>query len=454
MLRPVSEGALQGDGPPITAGEFQSLMTAVGPFEADPRVAVGVSGGADSLALCLLTHDWARARGGSTLALTVDHGLRPESAAEAAQVGRWLAARGVAHAILSWGGVKPRTGIQATARDARMRLLMERCRADGIFHLLLAHNLEDQAETVLLRLSKGSGVDGLAAMATVRETADVRILRPLLSVARGRLRATCRTLAQPWIDDPSNRMATFARPRLRAVTDALGREGLTPRSLAATARRAGHARVVLERATAVLIADMVTLHPEGYVRLVLQRLREAETEIGLRALVRCLKTIGNCEPLRLERVERLHHLLLDGPGTRDVTARTLGGCLVRVTGRHAVICREPAAIRDRIRISAGETVRWDDRFEVRLERDVGDGPLFVSALGDTAAARALPQARGADLPAAVRMGLPAIWDANRPVAVPNFEAALWEGRARQGAPVATAAFRPAEPVSGPSFAVV
>src|SRR5262245_21437394 len=169
---------------PLTEAEFAALMRPLGPFEAQPRLAVAVSGGSDSLALTLLLHDWARRQRGVLTALTVDHGLRPEAAAEARQVARWLRARGIRHRVLTWrpAGEARRGGLQAAARAARYRLLGAWCRANGVLHLALAHHREDQAETLLLRLARGSGLDGLAAMAAVSEREGVRLIRPLLAV--------------------------------------------------------------------------------------------------------------------------------------------------------------------------------------------------------------------------------------------------------------------------------
>ncbi|WP_158044976.1 tRNA lysidine(34) synthetase TilS [Skermanella pratensis] len=225
------------------SGEFPGLMDRLGPFEPRPRVAVGVSGGPDSLALCLLLKAWADRSGGSLLALTVDHGLRHNAAEEAVQVGSWLAARGIAHDVLRWEGSKPASGIQAAARDARQRLLADRCRSEGILHLVLAHHLEDQAETTLLRFAKGSGPDGLAGMSPLRETGAVRILRPLLGMPRARLKAVLEAAGQPWVEDPSNRSAAFARVRLRAMADTLaGRAGRRPMPRTRPAAPGGPAR--------------------------------------------------------------------------------------------------------------------------------------------------------------------------------------------------------------------
>lgn len=180
-------------------------MAPFAPFEPRPILAVAVSGGPDSLALAFLAAAWAAKRRGRIVALTVDHGLRKDSGKEARTVGRWLNDAGVAHHILTWKGPKPRTGIQAAARNARYRLLREWCRRQGILHLLVAHTRDDQAETFLLRLHRESGVAGLAAMPAISEEPDLRILRPLLTLPKARLIATLQARKQEWIEDPSNK---------------------------------------------------------------------------------------------------------------------------------------------------------------------------------------------------------------------------------------------------------
>ena len=150
--------------PDINDTYFAHKMAALGHFEARHHIAIAVSGGGDSMALVLLADRWARAQGGRVTALTVDHGLRDGSSREAAQVATWLWGLEIAHTILPWTGPKPKTGIQKAAREARYALMSDWCRGQGVLHLALAHNLEDQAETYLMRLGRGSGGDGLAAM--------------------------------------------------------------------------------------------------------------------------------------------------------------------------------------------------------------------------------------------------------------------------------------------------
>ena len=142
---------------PVGDEEFAALLLPFAPFEPSPHLAIAVSGGADSMALALLADRWARMRGGRVTALTVDHGLRAEAAAEAAQVARWLAERGIAAMTLAGVAPLPRRDIQAQARALRYRLLEGWCAEAGVLHLLIAHHQEDQAETLLLRLGRGSG---------------------------------------------------------------------------------------------------------------------------------------------------------------------------------------------------------------------------------------------------------------------------------------------------------
>ncbi len=207
---------IAGPTSPLGAADFARLMAPFEPFESAPVLAVGVSGGRDSLALALLARDWAAARDGRVTGLIVDHGLRPESAAEAAATLEALARQAIEGTVLHWSGAKPQAGLQEAARAARYRLLREACRRRGIVHLLLGHHADDQAETVAMRAARRSGPDGLAGMAAQIEQPELRLLRPLLAVPRTRLTATLLARGVQWIDDPSNADPRFERARLRA----------------------------------------------------------------------------------------------------------------------------------------------------------------------------------------------------------------------------------------------
>jgi len=436
---------------PLAAAEFAALVAPLGSFEAGPRVAVAVSGGADSLALALLAHGWARRRRGAAVALTVDHGLRPGSAREAAQVGRWLVARGMAHRTLRWTGDKPAADLQAAARAARYRLLEDWCRRAGIVHLFLAHHRDDQAETFLLRLGRGSGVWGLAAMAPVAETASVRLLRPLLPVGRDRLRATLRAARQPWVEDPSNESAAFARVRVRRALPALAAAGVEAGRIADAAARLGRARAALDGAVARLLAVAVEIHPAGWCRLDPAPFAAAPAEVSLRALAAVLRTVAGAAYVgRAERLARLHGAIVAGTVT---AARTLGGCVVVPAGERGagrlIVAREPAAASGALRLVPGGAMVWDTRFQVHAGSGWAARPAArIAALGPhgLAALKRAGIAAGA-LPAPVRLALPAAWQGDVPVAAPHIAAAA-------GLPPLEVRFAPAVALAGALFSVV
>ncbi|WP_247871278.1 MULTISPECIES: tRNA lysidine(34) synthetase TilS [unclassified Azospirillum] len=439
-----------GDSDPVSREEFARAMAALGGFEPAPAVAVGLSGGGDSMALVLLLRHWVAERGGSLLALTVDHDLRPESADEAATVGQTAARLGIPHRILRWDGEKPSAGLQAAARAARHRLLAAACGEAGILHLALAHHRDDQAETVLLRLARGSGIDGLAGMAAVRADGAVRVIRPLLNFSHDRLLATCRAEVVDWIEDPSNRNPRFARARLRAAVDLLGGEGLDAIRLGEVARRAGRARAALEQATAGLLAEAATVHPEGWITLAPAPLLDAPAEIALRALAQALTAVGGpAHPVRDEALERLLGALADGQGT------TLGGCVVRLRRGAVMVAREPVAALERLSVPPGGRALWDGRFDLRVSPRHGK-PVMVAALGAAGwrewVARRAPE-RVPDLPVPVRETLPSLWSGTKLLGVP-----MVGGRygldADGQVPMDRAIFRPLSSLGRPAFTVV
>ncbi len=415
---PPADGATRSR--PLTDDDFILLMAGVGPFEGRPHLACAVSGGADSMALALFAQRWAAGRGGRVTALSVDHGLRRESADEARRVGEWLRPLGIAHHVLAWPGAKPATGVQRAARDARYALLGRWCRDNGVLHLLLGHTRDDQAETLLLRLGAGSGADGLAAMAAVRETPDVRLLRPLLGVSGASLRAALSEHGQPWIEDPSNRDDRFARVRVRR---AIAEGGLAPAELARAAGRFGRVRWAMEGAASALLAEAARVHPAGFARLRLAPLAEAPDEVSLRALARTIAAVGG-RPYapRQDRLERLHGRLLGGAFAKGGGA-TLGGCRLVAELGALLVCRETRGIPEPIPATPGLDLSWDRRFAVRISA-AGGRPRRprLAALGGDGWRDVLdrrPALAGVPLPAAVRPSLPALIDDAGVAAVPH-----------------------------------
>lgn len=322
---------LVSDVRPVTLSEFSDLMSLTfgDRFPAGEAFAVGVSGGPDSMALCLLLSAWAqRQKKPSRIhAVTVDHGLRKESAQEARQVGRWLKEfEGVRHTILTWTPEKSVISrVQELAREARYALLATYMKEHGVTRLFLAHHLDDQAETVLFRLSRGTGLDGLSGMSAAQGFADGLVLcRPLLSLAKARLVQTCTANGLDYVDDPSNRSAQFTRVRLRGSMDVLEGEGLTAERLGLTAKRLGRAREALDLLAEKAYIRGLLERDTGRIVFSMQILRDAPEEIALRTLLRMIAVLCPPDPYgpRLERVEALFYDLLKPEAFRK---RTLHG---------------------------------------------------------------------------------------------------------------------------------
>jgi tRNA(Ile)-lysidine synthase len=291
-------------------------------------LAVGVSGGADSMALALLAQQWAHAHNLSLATYTVDHQLRPESADESAQVHAWLGARGIAHRTLIWAHDAIDGNLHEAARIARYRLLSQAAQADGFYHLLVAHHQDDQAETVLANLVRGSGVDGLSAMPLARElTQDVWLMRPLLSIPKSALIAYCETQNQCWIEDPSNHAERFTRTLLRQLLATFVPQGLSAARLADVAQNMQRARAALEYAAqqawdACIQREELSLRCD---RLAFIALPE---ELQLRVLARLQQTLQpTMDRPRMESLMRLRTAIDSGTTTR----MTLGGCVWKIT---------------------------------------------------------------------------------------------------------------------------
>lgn len=432
----------------LTAREFDSLLSPLGPFESKPVLAAAVSGGSDSMALALLAAGWAKARNGRLVALVVDHRLRRGSTAEARRVRSWLQARGIACRVLTWTGRKPATGLQAAARAARYRLLSDWCRRNGVLHLMTAHTRDDQAETFLLRLERGSGPDGLAGMAAAAEGPDLRLIRPLLSIPKSRLQGTLRAHAQDWIEDPSNRNAAFARVavrRLLAGPHAL----LDAEPIARAAETFGRLRRLLDETVSRWLARYAAVYPAAYITVDAGAFRAAAPEIARRALTRCLLCVsGHEHPPRGERLERLLAELRNGAFK---SARTLGGCRIIPAGTGILICAEPA------RTSAMPLPRpvsdalWGRRFRVAVRSAEGGG-LRLGALGAggwSEIVQAEPQLRAHPVPHPARLALPALRSRGRIVSVPQLG---FRRTARRGGPgLRVKAWQPANPLTGAGF---
>ena len=414
--------ALPGD----LTRRFAATMAALGPFPPAPRLAAGVSGGADSLALVLLADDWARARGGDVLALIVDHGLRAEAAAEAARTQERLAGLGIASRILAVRDLHPGPALATRARAARFAALTDACARAGRTDLLLGHHRADQAETVLIRALAGSGPDGLAGMAALRELASVRLLRPLLDEAPGTLRQALRGAGIGWVEDPSNESQAAQRARLRRLRADRAGDGPATRALAEAARQAGQARAIRERDIAEWLAAHASLRPEGFALL-------PAGPFPPGAFSALVQTIAGADfPPPISAIAAL---------AARPHAATLAGARLLPAGRLGpgwILAREAGAMAPPVPALAGAA--WDHRF--RLLRNGPPGSTFGGLGADAASFR-----RHCPLPAAILATLPAVRLGAALIAVPHLVPHLGPGDAL---PVIAC---PPRPAAVPAFVV-
>jgi tRNA(Ile)-lysidine synthase len=406
---------------PLREREFSDLMVPLGPFEPNPKLAVAFSGGADSTAMVLLAARWVKRRGGKVSAVTVDHGLRQASAAEAKLAQLRIKALGIDGTILRWKNSQPSSGIQNAARKARYELMSSWCRRKGILHLLLAHHQEDQAETMLHRLGRQTGADGLAGMARIRETADVRLLRPCLNVSRNRLQALVEAQGLEWVEDPSNQDPAYARVRLRNLLPALEVEQISPVALGGTALRLAEIRQSMENQAALVLAKSAEMSSLGYARIGSAAIIDTEREIARRILERLLGTVGgNLYPARRHAAD---HLLDDIRRNSHFKARTLAGCRIIQEKDDILIVREVARCPIQS-VTPGGWMDWDNRYRI-LVSTAGKSKrsdFLVRALGDGLPRKSSEKVTKIglkNLNIAVRRALPSVWDRNGLLSVPH-----------------------------------
>jgi tRNA(Ile)-lysidine synthase len=401
-----ARGAGEADGQPFTDGEIQALFQRLARHT---QLALAASGGADSTALMLLIRRWLDVlppAAPQITVLTVDHRLRNEARAEAGWVCALAGELGFAHRTLAWEEEKPKTGIQAAARAARYDLMTSFCHERGIPAIVTAHNRDDQAETFVMRLARGSGVDGLAGMAAISQWRGIDLLRPLLDVSRARLEDFLTSKSQSWLEDPSNRDDRYERVRIRDALRAVEALGLPRERLALTARRLSRARDALEAVTVDFLKSALAVHEAGIGEMAYSALLEAPDEIALRAMSRlCLAFGGGEAPPRLSKLEAAYGTLRGAPARL-----TLGGCHFALRRGRLVVSREYGRLsRAQTLLSPGQETVWDRRFAVRFPA-TAPGPVALRPLGADGL-KALKSAHGTHAPAprAAALALPSLW---------------------------------------------
>ena len=337
----MSRSASTAEGAALSARDATRLFADWKHFSA---LVLAVSGGPDSTALLWLVAKWRSGlkRPPRLLAVTIDHGLRRESRSEALDVARLAKALDVEHRTLRWTGPKPTSGLPAAAREARYRLLADAARKIGAAHVLTAHTRDDQAETLMMRLARGSGLAGLAAMARETPRGAVTIVRPLLDVPKARLIATLHKAKIDYADDPTNHDPVFTRTRFRALMPQLMREGIDSRNLARLAQRLARANTALESVVSVMEHSIGRISERGLIEIDARAFATLPDEIALRLLGRAVAAVGSEGSAELAKLEALLVGLRAAAERRERMTQTLAGAMIALRPDLIVVDRAPS----------------------------------------------------------------------------------------------------------------
>ncbi len=424
-------GALNGS---IPDAELEALFAPAWAAGASAGAVLAVSGGPDSTAMMHLFARWLALKGVETAGFwvaTVDHGLRPASAEEAETVMRQAHDLGFQAAKLRWNGPKPAKGLAEAARQARYRLLSDLARQRGLRVLFTAHTADDQAETLLMRLARGSGVDGLAGMAPLRLMEDtgmheadtpISLARPLLQVEKARLERYLHDAGISSHRDPTNMDTAYERPRVREARQALDALGLTPAALGLSARRLQRGQTALETMARAFYGEAghaaarAHISPLGFVALERDALLAQPDDVALRILRLAIEAAGGAPaPVSLSGLEAL----LDAVRSRPDAAGTLAQAALRVRGDRILVEREPGRVPlPRFDIVPGMSRLWDGRFRIAVS--VAEAGLYLGPLGaEGLACIEAAGLRNGTAPARTLHALPAVWRGADLVAVPS-----------------------------------
>ena len=388
----------------------------------DKPIALAVSGGPDSTAMMQIAALSKKLKNSNVTVIVVDHGLREESKDEANIVCQNAKLLGFKYKILKWDGVKPKTRIQEIARKARYKLMTSWCKKKGIEKLFLAHHLDDQVETFLMRLGKGSGVDGLAVMNYVTEISSLKLVRPFLEIPKTRFIKILSITNLEWISDPSNFNSDYKRSRIRKILPILSKEGINSKQIGLVIKRMRSAKDALNTQTNILLKKYLSNVDNVAYFLNKELLKDAkEKEILLRVLEKIFMNIsGSIYPPRRNKLENILSWILKN---NNIKAKTLTGVVVRKRKSELIFYREPDDCYKSVNIRplTSRYSCWDDRFFLKANKS---NDLQIRALGDVGITilkeeKILKRQGFQNVPLSAWKTVPGVWSKKRLISVPT-----------------------------------
>ena len=388
----------------------------------DKPIALAVSGGPDSTAMMQIAALSKKLKNNKVTVIVVDHGLREESKNEANIVGQNAKLLGFKFKILKWDGVKPKTRIQEIARKTRYKLMTSWCKKKGIEKLFLAHHLDDQVETFLMRLGKGSGVDGLAVMNYVTEISSLKLVRPFLEIPKTRFIKILSITNLEWISDPSNFSSDYKRSRIRKILPILSKEGINSKQIGLVIKRMRSAKDALNTQTNILLKKYLSNVDNVAYFLNKELLKDVkEKEILLRVLEKIFMNIsGSIYPPRRNKLENIISWILKN---NNIKAKTLTGVVVRKRKSELIFYREPDDCYKSVNIRplTSRYSCWDDRFFLKANKS---NDLQIRALGDVGIKilkeeKILKRQGFQNVPLSAWKTVPGVWSKKRLISVPT-----------------------------------
>lgn len=342
------------------------------------NIAIAVSGGADSMCLAYLCSEWAKTQAIHITCLIVDHKLRQESTKEAELVKNMLNVNNLKAVILTIDWEKPEANVHAIARDRRYEMLTEYCKQNNIKHLLTAHNKNDQAETILMRIFRGTGIDGLTGIPKLYNLNGVNILRPFLSFSRDEIENILKSAKWGWVNDPSNLNDKYERSKIRKLIASLPQKELVISRLNLLAKNSLRVRNFLTSYSNDIYKKISKEGVFGEITLDREKFIDLDEEIALRVLTTILnRASGNYYPPRLENLELLYFTIKEDPSF----IKTLWGCEINSKKEAIVFYRELKAVEPLKSIIPNQENIWDKRYKiVTSEKGLYVGSINTSGL--------------------------------------------------------------------------
>ena len=344
------------------------------------RLCVAVSGGIDSLSLMLILDEWCNANNSKLYAVTVDHGLRVESRKEAEYVNELCKLKHIEHCILTWNGEKPKKNVELIARENRYNLIANYCKENNIDFLFVAHHMQDQAETFLIRLFRGSGIDGLSSMKAIAENYSLKIIRPFLDIQKETLKKYLLKNNIKWVEDESNSDEKYLRNKIRNFLDTFDNKDDIIKRINFAINQIGDYRVFIDNYIKKIEKKVLSFNSFGCCLFDKNELLKEDENIILKILAKISMIIsGNYYKPRLEKLKRL----LDSIQNNDNIKYTFYGCIFETYRDNKIIVyREYKAISGDVNLIYNKEVVWDNRFRIKLRENRNDLKIGCVKMGD------------------------------------------------------------------------